>query len=233
MNKLVIVSLVALLMTGFGWRFYTSSHLPGAKTDTTSTEELSGSESTIIAFGDSLTAGYGVLQSEAYPAQLQIALVQAGYKVSVINAGVSGETTRGNLERADFIRAQNADIVIVGIGGNDALRALPIEETEKNILATIDILESGETPPQLLLLQMQAPLNAGISYKEQFDSLYRRIADERGLMLVPFLTDDIFLDTANKLPDGIHYNKQGYQKVVKQYIFPFAIKLLDTMENDE
>ncbi len=222
--------MVLLLLGGMGWWFLGSGDVPSPKAEMVPPVVSSEDSIKIIAFGDSLTAGYGVLQNEAYPAQLEAALLQAGYLVSVINAGVSGETTRGNLERANFIRSQNPDIVIVGIGGNDALRALPIEETEKNILATIDILQSGEAPPQVLLLKMQAPINAGVDYKERFDTLYETVASERGLILVPFLTEALFLDTANKLPDGIHYNQRGYQQVVEQYVFPAVANLLDEGE---
>ena len=230
-KRALIIGVIVLLLGGLGWWFFQSDNTYVPVEDAILLADLPENTLTVIAFGDSLTAGYGVSHAEAYPAQLETMLVQSGYHVSVINAGVSGETTRGNLERAHFIRLQNPDIVIIGIGGNDALRALPIEETRKNILATIDILQSGEAPPRLLLLAMQAPLNAGFSYKKEFDSLYETIASERGLMLVPFITEDVFLDVANKLPDGIHYNKRGYQKVVDHYLFPRLVELLNEMED--
>ena len=174
----------------------------------------------IIAFGDSLTAGYDLTQEEAYPAQLEKALREKGYEVTVINSGVSGETTRGNLERAQFIRAQNPNIVILGIGGNDALRFLPVADTRQNIISTIEILKSGVKPPIVVLLQMQAPLNAGLLYKQEFDSLYQEIAEKNDLVLIPLITNEIFINPENKLRDGIHYNQQGYQKVVEKYILP-------------
>ncbi|MEN9621951.1 MAG: hypothetical protein RLZZ67_385 [Candidatus Parcubacteria bacterium] len=174
----------------------------------------------IIAFGDSLTAGYDLPQEEAYPAQLEKVLREKGYEVTVINSGVSGETTRGNLERAQFIRAQNPNIVILGIGGNDALRFLPVADTRQNIISTIEILKSGMKPPTVVLLQMQAPLNAGLLYKQEFDSLYQEIAEKNDLVLIPFITNEIYINPENKLRDGIHYNQQGYQKVVEKYLLP-------------
>ena len=232
MNKKILYSVLFLvLLAGSAWFLFTRDTAPVPKAERVESEVVVTDTLKIIAFGDSLTAGYGVLQSEAYPAQLETALTKAGYLVSVINAGVSGETTRGNLERANFIQSQNPDIVIVGIGGNDALRSLPIEETEKNIRATIDILQSSVVPPQILLLKMQAPLNAGTAYKQQFDSLFETLALEKGLTLVPFITEDIFLDKANKISDGIHYNQLGYQKVVEQHIFPAVLKLLEKRED--
>lgn len=174
----------------------------------------------IIAFGDSLTAGYDLSQEEAYPAQLEKALREKGYEVTVINSGVSGETTKGSLERAQFIRAQNPNVVILGIGGNDALRFLPVADARQNIISTIDILKRGIKPPTVVLLQMQAPLNAGLLYKQEFDSLYQEIAEKNDLVLIPFITNEIFINPENKLRDGIHYNQQGYQKVVEKYLLP-------------
>jgi len=183
----------------------------------------------IIAFGDSLTAGYGVTNNETYPAQLETVLVSLGYSVSVINAGVSGETSRGNLERADFISKQKPDVVLLGIGGNDALRSLPIIETKNNILNTIKILKNTSHPPVIILLQMQAPINSGLSYKKQFDDIYSEIAKETNVLLVPFITREIYMDAQNKLPDGIHLNRLGYEKVIDNYILPDLIKVLEQL----
>ncbi len=185
----------------------------------------------IIAFGDSLTAGYGLPASEGYPAQLEVELRNRGYQVKVINSGVSGETTRGNLERASFIRSQNPDIVLLGIGGNDALRLLPVEETEKNIEETIRILKSGENPPVVLLLRMQAPINVGLGYKQKFDSLYEEIADRQEVILLPFLTAEVFLNPDNKLSDGIHLNKIGYKQVVDLYLADTVSEVIEKMTN--
>ncbi len=183
-------------------------------------------DSTIIAFGDSLTAGYDLPAQESYPAQLEARLTQKGYSVKVVNSGVSGETTRGNLERAQFIRAQNADIVILGIGGNDAIRSLPVTETKSNIEKTVRILLAGDNPPKVVLLGMQSPLNAGVAYKQSFDAIYKSVADAFAIPLVPFITQEIFFDQTNLLSDGIHLNKVGYGKVVDQYILPAVLSLL-------
>ncbi len=229
MNKKLRYILFITLALGVALSFFLVTQNDNRAPETITKEPEVAAQNTlkIIAFGDSLTAGYGVSQNEAYPAQLEVLLEDAGYQVSVLNAGVSGETTRGNLERANFIRSQNPDIVIVGIGGNDALRALPIEETRKNIIETLRILKSDEGAPHILLLEMQAPLNAGTEYKTEFDSLFQTIARDEELTLIPFITPEIFLDTANKISDGIHYNKQGYARVVTQYILPELLTVLD------
>lgn len=182
----------------------------------------------IIAFGDSLTAGYGLSASQAYPAQLESVLLREGYDVSIINSGVSGETSRGNLERANFIASQDADMVILGIGGNDALRRLSVAETKNNIIETVQILKQAKAgKSEIVLLKMQAPINVGLVYKKQFDDMYEDIADEEDLILAPFITAELFLDSSNKLPDGIHYNQKGYAKAVDLYIAPAVREILE------
>lgn len=225
MNKLVISAGFLLVLIVGLWTFSgdDNNQIPSD----TSPRQADDEAVRIIAFGDSLTAGYGVSQSEAYPAQLEKALQAKGYDVAVINSGVSGETTRGNLERAPFIRSQNPDVVLLGIGGNDALRALPLAATEQNIRQTIAILQDEETPPVILLLKMQSPLNAGRDYKRRFDSIYEEIATDKGLVLVPFITAELFLEADNKLADGIHYNQVGYSKIVEHYVLPALEEILN------
>jgi acyl-CoA thioesterase-1 len=149
MNKIIVIVGVLAVLVGIGWWIVSGDDVAPVVSvaDNGANKIASEASVKIIAFGDSLTAGYGVSQAEAYPAQLEAALLDKGYDVVVINSGVSGETTRGNLERANFIRTQDPDIVILGIGGNDALRALPLEETEKNMRATVEILQTGEQSP--------------------------------------------------------------------------------------
>jgi acyl-CoA thioesterase-1 len=220
MNKTVFIIIVVIVLLALaawlGLRL--SAPIEIATSPVTSQEDAALFK--VIAFGDSLTAGFGVSQSEAYPAQLEIRLKEKGYDVQVINSGVSGETTAGSKERASFIATQNADIVLLGIGGNDALRVLSVKAAATNIRTTIDTLQASKQPPIILLLQIQAPLNAGFTYKNEFDALYQQIADDKNITLVPFLTEALFFDSANKLPDGIHYNAQGYSKVVEQHLLP-------------
>ncbi len=185
----------------------------------------------IVAFGDSLTAGYGLPASDSYPAQLETLLRSEGYDVSVINSGVSGETTRGNLERVGFILSQNPDIVILGIGGNDALRSLPLQDTRSNLEETITTLKGANSKLVILLLKMQAPLNSGLGYKREFDGLYEELANKHDLVLVPFLTTEIFFDSKNKLSDGIHYNQRGYGVVVEKYIAPATREVLESLDS--
>ena len=108
--------------------------------------------------------------------------------------------------------------MLLGIGGNDALRALPLEDTKANVSKTIDILQGGENPPVVILLQMQAPLNAGLTYKQTFDAIYKDVSKEKEVMLLPFITTEVFLRPEYKLSDGILLNKAGYQKVIESYL---------------
>ncbi len=226
-KRILTVVSIALICTVGSIFYFRSANSNNTNLKKSVTDIPEKSETKIIAFGDSLTAGYGLTLDEAYPAQLEVSLRKMGYAVSVINSGVSGETSRGNKERAQFIASQNGDIVILGIGGNDALRLLSVEDAKKNIKETIDILKAGKTPPRsIVLLKMQAPLTAGLQYKKNFDALYKEVAEEKGLVLVPFLTTELFLDSANRLPDGIHYNKEGYRKAVEMYVAPAIAKIL-------
>ena len=224
MKKIISIVIVVVLIGFSTWFFW-------LKKDTalviTPNEEINTESSKlIIAFGDSLTAGYRLPLFESYPAQLEQKLKDGGYSVTVINAGISGETTRGNLERAQFIRDQNPNIVLLGIGGNDALRFLPIEETRKNLESIIETLLSGENPPKVLLLIMQAPLNGGLEYKRVFDSLYEEVADTYKLETIPFIVAEVFLNAQYMLDDRIHPNKEGYGLLVEKYILKEVIRSL-------
>lgn len=223
-TSLIVIVVLVLIVIGFFW-------LRGGSSAAPVTPRAIAPETgvKIIAFGDSLTAGYGLSASEGYPAQLEAALRAEGLSVTVINSGVSGETTRGNLERAAFIRNQNPDLVLLGIGGNDALRQLPIEETQKNIEETITTLQGGVNPPVVVLLEMQAPLNAGLGYKRAFDSMYEEIAAKYSLELLPFITADVFLRSEFKLSDGIHYNEAGYAEVINRYLLEPIAEIVKTM----
>ncbi len=130
------------------------------------------------------------------------------------------------------MHSQSPNIVLLGIGGNDALRQLPIDDIRTNITKTIDILTQGENPPVVLLLRMQAPLNAGSAYKQSFDAVYPAIAKEYGLSLIPFITPEVFLQRENLLPDGIHLNAMGNKVIVETYLVPALKPLLAELRRD-
>jgi acyl-CoA thioesterase I len=225
-NRLLIIVGSVLTLGGLFW-FLSST--PNERI-ISSLPSREGGDISIIAFGDSLTAGFGLSPNESYPAQLEAALKNEGIAATIQNAGVNGETTAENKERAASIREQNPDVVLLGIGGNDALRQLPVEAAKNNIRDTIRTLKSGDNPPVVILLQMQAPPTSGLAYKQSFDETYESLAESEKVILVPFLSTKVFLNSENKLSDGIHLNRQGYQFVVTEYILPTLLQVLEKIE---
>jgi acyl-CoA thioesterase-1 len=178
-----------------------------------------------LAFlGDSLAAGYGVSPAQSVPARLEAALKKAGRNVAVINHGVSGDTTDGGLERIDWMLADKPDIVIVELGANDALRALDPTVTERNLDAIITRLKAAGVT--VWLAGMLAPRNFGPEYAQQFDGLYKRLADKHNVPLYPFFLDGVAQDPALNQPDGIHPNPKGVDVIVER-LLPFVTRNLD------
>lgn len=173
----------------------------------------------IIAVGDSLTAGYGLNLNESYPMQLEKKLQENYYNVEVINAGISGETTAGLLDRVEFIKSNNPGMILITIGGNDALRNLPLESTEENILAIIQSFKELVPANKIFLMEIKAPLNRGIAYANQFNSIYEKISKQEKINLVPFVTSEVFLDSSLMLEDRIHPNQKGYELIIDKYIY--------------
>jgi acyl-CoA thioesterase-1 len=180
----------------------------------------------IIAVGDSLTAGYGLNLSESYPAQLNEKLQKAGKNVEVINMGVSGETTAGLLDRVDFILSQNPEMILITIGGNDALRALPLQQTENNISKIIHAFKKKVPESKIYLANIQAPGNLGFTYTSRFNKIFKNVASEEDVNLVQFVEPEVFTKDDLMQNDGIHPNKDGYEVIVSKYIFPEVLKEL-------
>lgn len=179
----------------------------------------------LAILGDSLTAGYGVKPDEAVPARLEAALKKQGRNVTVINHGVSGDTTAGGLERIDWMLGDKPDIVLVELGANDALRGLDPAATEKNLDTIVARLKAAGVT--VWLAGMLAPRNYGAEYAKQFDGLYGRVAERHGVPLYPFFLDGVAQDPALNQADGIHPNPKGVDVVVER-LLPFVTKNLDT-----
>ncbi|MDP2330586.1 MAG: arylesterase [Reyranella sp.] len=178
----------------------------------------------IAVLGDSLAAGYGVKPDQAFPARLQAALHQRARNVTILNHGVSGDTTAGGVERIDWMLADKPDIVLVELGGNDALRGSDPSSAERNLDTIITKLkDAGVT---VWLAGMLAPRNFGPEYAAQFDGLYMRLADKHGVPLYPFFLDGVAQDLALNQADGIHPNPKGVDIMVER-ILPFVTKNLD------
>jgi len=162
----------------------------------------------IVVLGDSLTAGLGVLETEAYPALIQQKLNEGGYRWQVVNAGVSGDTSAAGLQRLDWALSQsNVRVLILELGANDGLRGLPIAEMKKN-LATI-IERAQEKRIAVVLAGMEAPPNFGQDYTVSFRQVYRDLAREYKIALIPFLLDKVAGVPSLNQGDGIHPNPQG------------------------
>jgi len=178
----------------------------------------------ILAFGDSLTAGYGLPQEDGFVPQLQQALDKMGRSVEVINGGVSGDTTAGGVARLDWMLADRPDIVILELGANDALRGLSPDEARRN-LETI-VLRIKEAGARILLAGMLAPRNLGEEYAAAFDSIYPELAAAHGLELYPFFLEGVATRPELNQGDGIHPTREGVAVIVEG-ILPHLTKLLD------
>ncbi len=174
-----------------------------------------GPERTIIAFGDSLFAGYGLDPRDSYPEKLENALRAKGINADIINAGVSGDTTAAGLNRLEFTLAameQPPALLILELGGNDLLRGLEPDETKANLGKMLAILQEQNVP--VLLMGMRSPPNYGPEYQAQFDALYRDLAKQYGVALIPFWLEDIYREPELFQSDRIHPTADGIERLV-------------------
>jgi acyl-CoA thioesterase I len=178
----------------------------------------------LLMLGDSITAGYGLPAEEALPVRLQAALRAKGVDVEVINAGVSGDTTIGGLERLDWLLADKPTHALVALGGNDALRGLDPAQMRTNLDAIVARLKQAGIP--VLLAGMYAPRNLGRAYAESFDAVYRDVAAANKVALYPFLLDGVATDPALNQADGIHPNARGVAVIVEK-ILPTVTEFLE------
>jgi acyl-CoA thioesterase-1 len=168
---------------------------------------------TVIFFGDSLTAGYGVDPDEAYPALIQKKIDTDGLPWRVVNAGLSGETTAGGLRRLDWILRQRVDIFVIELGGNDGLRGIPPTTTRSNLEAMIQRIRQRYPDVKVVIAGMQLPTNMGPEHMREFAALYPEVAEAHDAVLIPFLLEGVGGVASLNLPDGIHPTPQGHQIV--------------------
>jgi acyl-CoA thioesterase I len=181
----------------------------------------------IVAFGDSLSAGYGLRPSQSFPAQLQKELKARGHNVVVDNAGVSGDTSAAGLARIAWAIGNDADAVIVEFGANDALRGIDPKETRANMQKIVAKLNAKRLP--VLLTGMRSPTNWGDTYAEDFDAIFPDLAKEHSLLFYPFFLDGVVFDSKLNQQDGIHPNAKGVAAIVKA-ILPQVEELLAKAE---
>jgi acyl-CoA thioesterase-1 len=177
----------------------------------------------ILAFGDSITAGFGLPPEEAFPARLEARLRGQGIAAHVVNAGKSGDTTAGGLARIDWALADKPDVVILELGANDALRGIDPAAVRANLEAMISRIQASGA--KLLLTGMLAPSNWGEDYRRDFDRIYPELAQAHGVALYPFLLDGVAMDARLNQPDGLHPNERGVAVLV-DHIAPLVARLI-------
>lgn len=180
-------------------------------------------QGTIIALGDSLTAGLGVPETAAWPALLENTLHEEGHFWQVINAGISGETSSGALSRIKWIIAQKPDIVILETGANDALRGIPVDVIKENIQMAAQGLKKAQV--SVVLAGMQIVQNLGAEYTDAFANIYPDVAEETGVILIPFFLQGVAGEAELNQADAIHPNEKG-QQVIAKTVYPYILKAI-------
>lgn len=184
----------------------------------------------VVALGDSLTAGLGLVESQAYPALLQQKIDSEGYKFEVVNAGVSGDTTAGGVRRLDWALEGDVRVLIVALGGNDGLRGLSVGEMKANLTKIIE--QARERSILVILAGMEAPPNYGQEYATAFRSTFMEVAREQRVLYIPFLLNKVAGDPALNLGDGIHPNARG-AAIVSDTVWTVLRPVLDQMSANQ
>lgn len=189
--------------------------------------QVLGGEKSILVFGDSLMAGYGLAASEAFVAQLQAILDAEQIDARLVNASVSGDTTGSGLQRLDWTMAEEPDAMILGLGANDMLEGLPVGETKGNLAAILERLRDRHIP--VLLAGMKANRGLGADYVAQFDAIYPDLAKDYDAVFYPFLLEGVAMDAALNQDDFRHPNAAGVRKIVSAML-PYVRQLLSRTE---
>ena len=181
----------------------------------------------LVVLGDSLTAGYGLKTGLRFPEALEKALRARGYDVSVVNAGVSGDTIEDGLARFDWSVPQDADALLIELGANDMLRGMPVAGAQRALSAILSKATQNHTPT--LLAGMKAAPNLGPDYRTAFDRIFPELAAQYGVALYPFYLDGVAADPKLNQPDGLHPNAEGV-KIIVERILPAVEALLDKVK---
>lgn len=212
MRFMTLVVILGLLLSGCGRR---NEPVPSVK------REQTAFAGTIICVGDSLTAGYGVKETDAYPAQLENKLRPEGYRWRVINAGISGETSSGTYSRITWLLKLKPDIVILETGSNDGLRGIDPKVTQKNIEEICRILKENKIT--VILAGMRMVTNLGRDYTTSFAAIYPAVARKFDLILIPFFLQGVAGDPTLNQGDGIHPLAKGY-RIVTETVYPYVVQ---------
>lgn len=180
---------------------------------------------TIVFFGNSLTAGYGLSPEQAFPALIQKKIDSLDLPYTIVNAGVSGETSSGGLTRIDWILQQPVDIFVLELGANDGLRGIPLSATRRNLQEIIDKVKAKYPDAKLLFAGMQIPPNMGQGYATEFRNMFRELAEKNSMALIPFLLEGVGGEPELNQPDGIHPTAEGH-RIVAENVWKELAKLL-------
>jgi acyl-CoA thioesterase I len=172
----------------------------------------------ILFYGDSLTAGYGLSPEEAFPALVEKKLNQQKKVARVINAGLSGETSAGGLNRLDWVIRQPIDVFVLELGANDGLRGLPLDQTKKNLQLIIDKVKAKFPNVKIIIAGMMVPPNMGPEYTANFRKIFPELAKKNNATLIPFLLQDVAGNEKLNLNDGIHPNPDGHKIVADNVV---------------
>jgi len=180
---------------------------------------------TILFFGDSLTAGYGITPEQAFPNLIQQKIDEKGLNYNVVNAGLSGETSAGGVARIDWVLKQPVDIFVLELGANDGLRGLELSQTRENLQTIIDKLKAKNPRVKIVIAGMMVPPNMGEAYAQPFEQIFPDLAKKNNARLVPFLLEGVGGDPNLNQPDGIHPNVEGH-KIVADNVWKVLSPLL-------
>ncbi|MEP0004526.1 MAG: arylesterase [Balneola sp.] len=179
----------------------------------------------ILFFGDSISAGYGIQPQQAFPAVIQDKIDSLGLNYEVINGGLSGETSAGGLRRINWVLQRDIDIMILELGGNDGLRGIDLSSTKDNLQQIIDRAKAKNPEIEIIIAGMQVPPNLGTDYTKEFQDLYPELAEKNNLTLIPLILDKVGGRDEFMQPDQIHPNVLGH-KVVAETVWDYLYKIL-------
>jgi acyl-CoA thioesterase-1 len=194
-------------------------------------EQVAVSGKTILFFGDSLTAGLGLDPNLAFPAIIQQRLDSLGYAYSVVNAGLSGETTASGRNRLDWVLRQPVEIFVLELGANDGLRGIPLSETRKNLEEMILLVRNKYPGAEIVLTGMQLPPNMGPEYTLEFRKIFPELAQKHQVLLIPFLLDGVGGIPELNQEDGIHPTAEGHQ-IVAQNVWEVLQPAIGTKQDN-
>lgn len=218
--------ILAAFLLSCGEHQNTSQDTPSESDVAVPSKAVESSTKTILCFGDSITAGYGLDDSnDAYPALLQSKIDSLGLGYTVINSGVSGETTAGGKSRLSWIMNQPIDIFLLELGANDGLRGISLTETRANLQAIIDRVQQESPDTKIILAGMELPPNMGQEYTSEFRNLYADLAKQNSLTFIPFILKDVGGIATLNQNDGIHPTVEGH-KIVAQTVWDVVKPML-------